>query len=819
MLTLPFEELGAKNADIAGGKGASLGEMTQAGIPVPPGFVILSETFERFIKETHLGPAIQAALDEVDHREIHTVDKASEIIQAMIHGAKMPEDIEIEITKNFVGLNCQFVAVRSSATSEDSADAAWAGQLDTYLNTTADKLLENVQRCWASLFTPRAIFYRFENKLHKTKISVAVVVQKMVESEVSGIAFSVHPVTQDRNQMIIEGGFGLGEAIVSGAITPDSYVLEKQPLRIIDKNIVEQKRMMNRGATGGSEWRDMETEHGERQALSDDQLLELADIILRIEKHYGFPCDIEWAFEGGKFFIVQSRPITTLAKAAAPIEKGPASRATLLNNGDSWLLAEDIPDIDFHFCEIWLSSFVNDLEKTIGINYNKVLCVFNGYDLKFYYGEKDSAAVGKRILDLTLQDPGFGEKINGEIRRLSGEFKEYSKKITPEYVGGLSGPDLASLLGHLDQLHTEIYTWGWLPNAVDMFHADFTNHLKGLVEAKLHEDRVNPALMALSTSPEKSVVQQEHESLLNLVILKKDNSPQFSEALKAHCAKYFYFKHLWIGKEGVYDEGHYEKEVDAFMASGEDARELLGKEEKIFKDVIAEREGLIKELDLDKDQVRIFDIYADFAVTKLIRRDAQLYWAYKMDFIFAELAKRFGITFMQAHFILPYEIEESLRSGFSPELKEVVARRAEHCVYYGEKGLEIVAVGDECDAFEGTIKEEAVLDISEFKGQVACVGKVTGTVKIVNEVADIAKVNEGDVLVSIATNPDVLPAMKKAIAFVTEQGGITSHAAIVAREMNKPCVIGTKIATKVLKDGDLVEVDANKGIVRILNKK
>src|SRR3989344_3263168 len=235
MIVKWFRELGKGDVSIAGGKGASLGEMTKAGILVPNGFVVLSRAFQKFIQETNLNVEIDAILDTVNSEEMYTIENASEKIQAMVIDSEIPKDIKEKIEKSFKKLNSKFVAVRSSATAEDSASAAWAGQLDSFLNTTKNDLLENIKKCWASLFTPRAIFYRFEKKLHKNKISVAVVVQKMVESEVSGIAFSVHPVTQDRNQLIIEAGFGLGEAIVSGQITPDSYVIEKNPRRIIDK--------------------------------------------------------------------------------------------------------------------------------------------------------------------------------------------------------------------------------------------------------------------------------------------------------------------------------------------------------------------------------------------------------------------------------------------------------------------------------------------------------------------------------------------------------------------------------------------------------
>src|SRR3989344_4287896 len=188
-----FKEIGKSDAAIAGGKGASLGEMASAGIPVPPGFVILADAFERFLEETDLNAEIDTVLHTVNQQEMHTVENASAKIQVLILDAKMPEDIAALIQTFYTKLDAQFVAVRSSATAEDSASAAWAGQLDSYLNTTEETLLTNGQKCWASLFTPRAIFYRFEKELHKQKISVAVVVQKMVQSEISGIAFSVHP--------------------------------------------------------------------------------------------------------------------------------------------------------------------------------------------------------------------------------------------------------------------------------------------------------------------------------------------------------------------------------------------------------------------------------------------------------------------------------------------------------------------------------------------------------------------------------------------------------------------------------------------------
>jgi len=312
ILIKTFQQITKSDTAIAGGKGASLGEMTQAGISVPSGFVILSNVFEKFLEVTDLNVEIEAILDSVNHEEMHTVEYASEKIEALILNAVVSRDITDEIQKFFERLDSKFVAVRSSATAEDSISAAWAGQLESYLNTTEESLLENVKKCWASLFTPRAIFYRFEKGLCKQKISVAVVVQKMIESEKSGIAFSVHPVTQDRNQLIIEAGFGLGEAIVGGEITPDSYVVEKEPRRIIDININTQTKGLYRSKEAGNEWVSISEPKASSQVLNEKQIFKLSEIILNIENHYGFPCDIEWAIENDIIYIVQSRPITTL---------------------------------------------------------------------------------------------------------------------------------------------------------------------------------------------------------------------------------------------------------------------------------------------------------------------------------------------------------------------------------------------------------------------------------------------------------------------------------------------------------------------------
>ncbi len=286
---------------------------------MPPGFVLISSAFDRFIDETDLAGEIEARLKEVNPEDINSVDKAANVIRDLIHDAALPKDLSEEILQAYQELGAAYVAVRSSATAEDSEIASWAGELDTFLNTNQTDLLDRVKQCWSSLFTPRAIFYRFEKKLHDTPVSVAVVIQRMIQSEVSGVAFTVHPVIEDKNQMIIEAGLGLGEALVSGQITPDSYVVDKADMMILDISVSHQEKQLLRKDKMGeheeskesNEW--VETfEAGKKQKLQGKDIIELAGICKKIEEYYGFPCDIEWAREGNSFYITQSRPITTL---------------------------------------------------------------------------------------------------------------------------------------------------------------------------------------------------------------------------------------------------------------------------------------------------------------------------------------------------------------------------------------------------------------------------------------------------------------------------------------------------------------------------
>jgi len=313
-----FEELSRKSLAEAGGKGANLGEMTQAGFPIPPGFVVTSGAYFKHLDANNLRGPIGAILDSLNVDDSDALNQASEKIKTMIIDGEIPEDIRNEIISSYKklcerALNEVFVAVRSSATAEDLPTASFAGQQSTYLNIKGpENVVKSVKDCWASLFEPRAIYYRVQNNFEHMKVGLAAVVQQMIQSERSGVMFTVDPLYQDPNLLAIEAGYGLGETVVSGQITPDTYRVDKSSMKLIDKSISKQTWMLIKGKDGNNVHADIKDEMQEKQKLIENDILDLAKIGVQIEQHYIFPQDIEWAYERGNLYIVQSRPITTL---------------------------------------------------------------------------------------------------------------------------------------------------------------------------------------------------------------------------------------------------------------------------------------------------------------------------------------------------------------------------------------------------------------------------------------------------------------------------------------------------------------------------
>lgn len=319
---IKFEDLTKNDIGIAGGKGANLGELTQAGIPVPPGFVVTAETYDKFMQDTGIFNSVMDILEEVDINNTKQLQEAAEEIKKIIIETPIPEDISTMIIEAYNQLSIRVgeddgadVAIRSSATAEDLPEASFAGQQDTFLHVQGiDQVIEYVRKCWASLFEARAIFYREENDFEHSKVYIAVVVQQMVDSDKAGVMFTVNPSTGE-NVALIEGSWGLGESVVSGTVTPDNYVVNKDNNEIVTVVISDKKTMFANDEEGTSVQVPVPEEKRNERVLPDDELIELVEMGKRVQAHYGKPQDTEWAFHDGNLFLLQSRPITTLGNA------------------------------------------------------------------------------------------------------------------------------------------------------------------------------------------------------------------------------------------------------------------------------------------------------------------------------------------------------------------------------------------------------------------------------------------------------------------------------------------------------------------------
>lgn len=305
MSIVPFSSVSDNNLSLLGGKASSLVTLTQNGFNIPNGFVISTDEFRGFLEYNNIKQTIDSLIANLCVSDIKRVELISKEIQGVCTKTTILEDISEKIIAQFDALNVGYVAVRSSANVEDSRSNAWAGQFETYLYTTKDDLIDNIKKCWQSLYTTKALMYRARNHMIDTDIAVAVIVQEMVDSQISGIGFSINPVNNDKNNIIIEAGFGLGESIVSGLITPDTYIVDKRNNYISKKINCQTKAIYKSGI------KTISKQTGTKQKLTDMQIIEVSQSIKKIEEIYSYPVDIEFAYYGDKFYLLQARPITT----------------------------------------------------------------------------------------------------------------------------------------------------------------------------------------------------------------------------------------------------------------------------------------------------------------------------------------------------------------------------------------------------------------------------------------------------------------------------------------------------------------------------
>ncbi|HEY6690127.1 MAG TPA: PEP/pyruvate-binding domain-containing protein, partial [Rubrobacter sp.] len=363
-----FDEIRKDDIALAGGKGANLGELSQAGLPVPPGFVVTTTAYDAFVEANGIGDAIVGRALVARADDPAGFEEVGEGIRTLFSGGKVPEEMADEIRAAYQELGKDGetpVAVRSSATAEDLPGMSFAGQQETYLNVRgAEALLEGVKNCWASLWTARAMAYRARQGIDPETVSLAVVVQRMVESEAAGVMFTANPANGRRNELTISAAWGLGESVVSGTVTPDSIVVEKESGRVLSRETAD-KGVMTVYSGSGTEERPVPEALRRQPVLDDEMAATLARYGATIEQDYGIPQDIEWALAGGEFFIVQSRPITALPE---PMADPPTDWSVPVPKGTYWRasIVEQMPDpLSPLFADLAYGSVPRSLDKVI----------------------------------------------------------------------------------------------------------------------------------------------------------------------------------------------------------------------------------------------------------------------------------------------------------------------------------------------------------------------------------------------------------------------------------------------------------------------
>jgi len=788
MYTKPFSALSKHDAAIAGGKGASLGEMWQAGIPVPEGFVVTAQAFDYFLSNSDVSDSIKKILSTLDVEDTVAIDNASDTITQLILTTPLPDVIADDIHVAHRTLGSQYVAVRSSATAEDGAHHAWAGQLSSYLNVTSDLVVDRVRECWASLYTARAIMYRLEKGLRHDPISVAVVIQAMVNAEKSGVAFSVHPVSEDPNHVIIEAGLGLGEAIVSGEITPDSYVIHKYDKRILEVKVGNQSKGLFRSETrdedGYNTWRIFDAAEAARQVLAEVEIMKLSSLVQAIEVHYGFPCDIEWAYENGSFFITQSRPITTL---------GSTDQSPAITYEKVWE-AGKAPIFEMTHG----TSLAYQVQQQIGLVDEQMVIVGTKKKISAYHATSSlqQAAISGRNYFSNYADSFLEAAHQMCSTGLAYVHQGEDKPVTLETFTETSNV-LRQLFAYFNATN---------PQFTSAIEADTLGEITTFVG-----ESAESIFRDLCVSEKVSLMQTEQVAWMELVIDASKSLQGIDERIERH---YNSFKYL-VGDEGNVAMSPYSlrEQLEKELRDVTDYTATLHSMKVYTEESIEQKKRLIEQYNLPEHLVKQTVLLADIGHIRLELRSA---WTAVMHLLRKQLAilavdQAVEVTVLEKY--TADEIVSIIKSG------RAFADRPDNFSVSINAGNCTILFGNLAKTkADFNVPAEASNDGNTLIGSTAFPGVVEGPVVVLDWGAPdfnekIQSFPKGAILVAGQTRPMLVPAIKKAAAIVTDEGGITSHAAIVAREFKKPCVIGTKSATELLHDGEIVIVDATKGTV------
>lgn len=825
-MVFDFNEISKDDVFTAGGKGANLGEMTAAGINVPHGFIIGADVYRSFLKENDINGIIVDKVLQGGNDVRQMLDAAGKI-RSEIRKGVFSKEIQEMIEKKYRMLGHEVrVAVRSSATAEDMPDASFAGQQETYLNVCGIKeLLNRVRDCYASLWGDRAVSYRHHQGYDRTAVAIAVVVQIMIESEKSGVIFTVNPVNGQEDEMLINASYGLGESVVSGKVTADSYVTDKNG-SVLEVSVGSKDTQIVYAEKETVEVTVDESLRKER-ALNEQEIGRLIKAGLEIERHYGRPMDIEWAIKDNRVYILQARPVTTLTNRL--VDKKEAEKYTKnlkpcksVRRNMSFFL-EKIPfayrALDFDFltaisgqkAKIFAEGGIvfnadpemdEDGIQTLpsgkkGININ----IF--HFLKTVSEMKDFARC-KVICDEFMKRyrEQMAEIKKADFKKMSlsecGEFLKYSYELTRKLAYDRFKYALFPTMVMFDKYDRIIKKADKKYSAFDFYWE--LDHKTAL----FNRDVLKMAEHIKKNSSLKEAVMGG-EKFQSLYTGFDDFKWAADEFIENNGFKSDYNCYCLAARSFIEEPDRMIDIVRPFLSEDE----CVGTKEKdnSFQSVMAELKkvyGERKYRDIEKN----VDCFRYFHV---VREETQYMWECLFYFV-RKCVTRINIVLLNSD-----QYDTGVANLFYRELTDAVCRG-----YLNEADKEKIERRNRKYPVARMVWEASKQLVFDTRGGVlkgvgASAGTAVGKVCIIHNPQQFYKMKKGDILVCRLTDPEWTPLFKLACAVVADTGAALSHAAIVAREFGIPAVLGVGVATVKFKDGDLIQVDGNKGIVRSLS--
>jgi phosphoenolpyruvate synthase/pyruvate phosphate dikinase len=858
---LRLEEIDKTQVALAGGKGAQLGELSQIeGIRVPAGFCVTTDAFRQIIA------TVPATADQLDHLsrldpdDRYAIRKLSAEVRRTLEGIAIPDDLAAAITRSVTRLGGQAAyAVRSSATAEDLPTASFAGQQDTYLNVVGPTaILQHVSRCWASLFTERAVAYRLRNGFDHRQVQMAVIVQRMLFPQAAGVLFTADPVTSDRKVVSIEASFGLGEALVAGLVNPDVYQVRDG--EVVAKMVAVKQRAVVASPAGGTQELPIGPDRQQQPALTDAQIVRLAQLGRRIEAHFGNPQDIEWCLVDDGFQIVQSRPITTLFPVPAASDQG---NHVYVSVGHQQMMTDPMKPLGLSFWKLTAGRPMTEAGGRLFVDVTQML--------------GSPATRAALVKGLGTSDPLIGDALATILDR--GDFipvlpddphadmpvgtEPATIETDPAIVAGLIERSQASLattkrdiatksgtalldfiLADIQELKRVLFvpenlqaitagmqaSWWlneklqeWLgeKNAVDTL----TQSVPGNVTSEMGLALLDVADVIRPHPDVVAFLQHVKDETFLTELPALEGGREARDAIQAFLDKYGMrcvgeidiTRQRWAERPTTlvplilsnirnFEPGAAKRRFD----QGE--QEARQKEQDLLTRLRALPDGERKADETKRmiDRVRTFAGYREYPKYHMISR----YWVYKQALLKeADRLVRAGVLRDREDiFYLTFaELQDVVRTSQADD--QLIRERQDAFRSYQALTPPRVLTSDG-EAVAGTYRRGGVPP-GALTGLPVSAGTVEGRARVILDMAD-ADLEPGDILVTAYTDPSWTPAFVAIKGLVTEVGGLMTHGAVIAREYGLPAVVGVEHATRLIRDGQQIRVHGTDGYVEIL---